>query len=225
MSNRSIGLTETLHDYLLSVSLRETPVMRELREETARHPQANMQIAPEQGQFMALLVRLLGAGRTLEIGAFTGYSAIAVARALPDDGRIVTCDVSEEYTAIARRYWKKANVEDKIELRLAPAIETLDALLAGGLSDYGGRDTFDFSFIDADKTNYDAYYERSLQLVRPGGLIAFDNTLWDGKVADETAQDADTRALRALNKKLYADERIDLSLVPIADGLTLCRKR
>lgn len=220
MSNRSIGLDARLHDYLLSVSLRDTPVMRELREETAQHPQANMQIAPEQGQFMALLVRMLGAMKTLEVGAFTGYSALAVAQALPEDGNVITCDVSEEYTSIARRYWEKADVQNKIDLRLGPAVETLDALLADG---HAG--TLDFTFIDADKINYAAYYERALHLTRPGGVIAFDNTLWDGKVADASIQDADTEALRRLNEQLYADDRIDISLVPIADGLTLCRKR
>ena len=220
MSNRSIGLDETLHEYLLSVSLRETDAMRALRKETAQQPRSNMQIAPEQGQFMAFLVRLMGARRALEVGTFTGYSALAVAQALPDDGGLITCDVSDEYTAVARRYWEEAGVTDKIDLRLAPAIETLDGILAGG-----GGGTFDFVFIDADKTSYDVYYERSLELLRPGGCIAIDNTLWSGDVARPDVRDDDTEALRALNEKLHGDERIDLSLFPIADGLTLCRRR
>ncbi len=179
-----------------------------------------MQIAPEQGQFMALLIQLIGATKTLEIGVFTGYSSLCVALALPPTGKIVACDVSEEYTAIARRYWQKAGVTDKIDLRLAPALETLDQLLASGQAE-----TFDFAFIDADKENYDHYYERSLQLVRPGGLIAIDNVLWFGQVADPQVQDNNTLALRALNDKLHHDERVTLSLVPIGDGLTLALKR
>lgn len=220
MSTRTLGLEAPLYDYLLSVSLREAPVLARLRTETASHPKVNMQIAPEQGQFMALLVRLIGARHCIEIGVFTGYSSLAVALALPDGGRIVACDVSDEYTAVARRYWAEAAVQDKVDLRLAPAAETLRGLIAAGES---GR--YDFAFIDADKGGYAEYYERLLALLRPGGLIAVDNTLWGGSVADAADQDPDTRAIRAFNEKLHADERVDLSLVPIGDGLTLARKR
>lgn len=221
MSNRTINLDDRLHEYLLSVSLREPEVLRRLREETAAMPEHNMQIAPEQGQFMALLVQLSGARRALEIGTFTGYSSLAIAMAMPDDGRVLCCDNSKKYTDVARRYWDDAGVARKMELRIAPALETLDELLR----DPENQGSFDFAFIDADKTNYDNYYERCLDLMRFGGLIAFDNTLWDGQVADPAETDDDTVALRILNRKLHADKRIDLSLVPIGDGLTLCRKR
>jgi predicted O-methyltransferase YrrM len=220
MSKKSLGLDNQLYDYLLSVSLREPDILRQLREETTRHPAAIMQIAPEQGQFMALLVQLLGATKTLDIGVFTGYSSLSVALALPPNGKIIACDVSEDDTAIARRYWQAAGVADKIDLRLAPALDTLDELLASGQAG-----TFDFAFIDADKRNYDAYYERSLQLIRPGGLIAIDNVLWAGRVADPQEQDNQTNTIRAFNEKLHHDERVTLSLVPIADGLTLALKR
>ncbi|MEH2165391.1 MAG: class I SAM-dependent methyltransferase [Nostoc sp.] len=220
MPKQSIGLDNQLYNYLLSVSLREPEILGRLRQETANHPRSVMQISPEQGQFMSLLVQLIGAKKTLEVGVFTGYSSLSVALALPPDGKIIACDVSEEFTAIARRYWQEAGVADKIDLRLAPALETLDGLLATGQAE-----TFDFAFIDADKENYDAYYERSLQLVRPGGLIAIDNVLWSGQVADEQNQDEGTQAIRALNEKLHHDERISLSLVPIGDGLTLAIKR
>ena len=220
MSNRTIDLTDTLYDYLLSVSLRETDLQRRLREETSTLSMARMQISPEQGQFMALIARLVAARRCLEVGVFTGYSSLAVALALPEDGRIVACDVSEEWTAIARRYWAAAGVADRIDLRLAPAIDTLDALIAAG--DAG---TYDLAFIDADKTSYLAYYERALVLLRPGGLLMTDNTLWSGRVADPEVGDADTVALRHYNEHLHRDARIDLSLVPIGDGLTLARKR
>lgn len=220
MSPRTIAMTDEIHDYMLKVSLRESEVMRRLREETQQRSDANMQIAPEQGQFMALLAELIGARRCIEIGTFTGYSALAVAGVLPEDGKIICCDVSEEYTAIARRYWQEAGVADKIELRLAPAQQSLDALLGEELAG-----AFDFIFVDADKEGYDGYYERGLKLLREGGLIAFDNVLWNGKVADPGQDDADTRALRALNEKLGKDERISLSMVPIGDGLTLARKR
>ncbi|MFN2229894.1 MAG: class I SAM-dependent methyltransferase, partial [Anaerolineae bacterium] len=211
--------TDALYDYMLDVSLREPDVLRQLREETARHVMAECQISPEQGQFMALLVKLIGAKRTLEIGVFAGYSAAWVALALPDDGQVIACDVSEEWTAIARRYWKKAGIADKIDLLLAPAVETLESLVQTGQ-----ENSFDFAFIDADKANYDAYYEYCLKLVRPGGLIALDNTLAQGRVlTDLTSEYA--RAVRALNEKLHADTRVDISLVPIADGLTLARKR
>ena len=220
MPKQSIGLDNQLYNYLLSVSLREPEILEKLRQETANHPRSGMQISPEQGQFMSLLVQLIGAKKTLEVGVFTGYSSLSVALALPADGKIIACDVSEEFTAIARRYWQEAGVANKIDLRLAPALETLDQLLATGQAE-----TFDFAFIDADKENYDGYYERSLQLIRPGGLIAIDNVLWSGQVADEQNQDESTQAIRALNEKLHHDERVTLSLVPIADGLTLAIKR
>jgi caffeoyl-CoA O-methyltransferase len=220
MSSLPTELTPQLHEYLLNVSLRETPLLRRLREETAKHPRSNMQISPEQGQLMALLVELLGARRTIEVGVFTGYSSLVVALALPSEGRIVACDVSDEYTRVARRYWKEAGVEKKIDLRLAPATETLDALLKDGQAG-----TYDFAFIDADKENYGAYYERCLHLLRPGGLIAIDNVLWHGAVADQKVNDLDTLAIRELNARLRQDERVTLSLVPVGDGLTLARKR
>jgi len=220
MTNRSISLTDSLYEYLLSVSLREPHLLRRLREETAALPNARMQIAPEQGQFMALLVQLAGARRCLEVGVFTGYSSLAVALALPDDGRIVACDVSEEWTTVARRYWSAAGVAHKIDLRLAPALETLAGLLGAGEAG-----SYDFAFLDADKENYPSYYERLLELLRPGGLIVADNTLWSGRVADPANDEASTVALRRFNEQLHRDERIDLSLVPIGDGLTLARKR
>jgi caffeoyl-CoA O-methyltransferase len=219
MSNRTIAVDDALYAYLLGASLREHPQLAALREATRTHPQVGMQIAPEQGQLMALLVKLLGARRTIEIGVFTGYSALAVALALPDDGRVLACDISAEFTRIAQPYWQRAGVAHKIELVLAPALQTLDARLAQGEA---GR--YDFAFIDADKTGYEGYYERCLQLLRAGGLIAVDNVLWNGAVALPSS-DRDTLALQAFNGKLHADQRIDLSLVPIGDGLTLARKR
>jgi predicted O-methyltransferase YrrM len=219
MSNRTLNLDDTLYQYVLSHSVREHPAQAALREATRSHPHAGMQISPEQGQLMALLVRLMGARRTIEIGVFTGYSALTVALALPDDGTVLACDISEDYVRVGRPHWQAAGVAHKIDLRLAPALQTLDAQLAEG-----GAGRFDFAFIDADKTGYDAYYERCLQLLRPGGLIAIDNTLWSGAVA-RPADDKDTLALQALNDKLHADERVDLSLLPISDGLTLLRKR
>jgi caffeoyl-CoA O-methyltransferase len=219
MSTKTITLTESLHHYLLSVSLREPPILARLREETAQHPLANMQIAPEQGQFMALLVRLMEAKKCLELGVFTGYSALSVALALPPDGKLIACDVNEEWTSMARRYWQEAGVAHKIVLRIAPALETLDKLLANGEAG-----SFDFVFIDADKENYTNYYERSLELVRHGGLIVIDNVLWSGRVADPNAQDMDTVAIRHFNTKLHLDERIALSMLPLADGLTLAYK-
>lgn len=220
MSNKTLNLTHQLYDYLIAQSLREPDILAQLRAETAQHPMAQMQISPEQGQLMALLVQLLGAKKTLEVGVFTGYSALVVALALPAEGQVIACDVSEEYTAIARRYWEAAGVADKIDLRIGPAIATLDQLLADGQAN-----TFDFAFIDADKSSYANYYERSLQLVRPGGLIAIDNVLWSGRVADPEVQDNRTKSIRAFNTKLHEDDRITLSLVPIADGLTLALKR
>lgn len=220
MTRRTNNLPEELYAYILDVSLREPPVMKRLREETAPLEKANMQIGPEQGQFMSFLVELMGARNVLEVGTFTGYSALAVALALPDDGRLVACDISEEWTTIARRYWEEAGVAHKIDLRLAPAVETLDGLLTEGCAG-----TFDFAFIDADKEGYDMYYERALELTRTGGLIALDNTLWEGKVVDPAATDVDTEAIRAINAKLAEDERVTLSLLPVGDGLTLARKR
>lgn len=223
MSNRTIQVDDRLYDYLLAHSSREDDLLRRLRAETAKMPMARMQIGPEQGQFMALLTELTGAKRAIEVGTFTGYSSICVARALPKDGKLICCDVSEEYTAVARKYWAEAGLTEKIELKLAPATETLDALLAAG-----GANTYDLGFIDADKENYDQYYERLLQLIRPGGLIMIDNVLWGGDVADPTIGDADnkdTAAIRRLNAKVVRDERVSMSLVPIGDGLTLARKR
>jgi caffeoyl-CoA O-methyltransferase len=219
MTHRSLNVDATLYQYIVDQSIREHPAQTALRAATASHPHAGMQISPDQAQFMALLVRLILARRTIEIGVFTGYSALSVALALPDDGRVLACDISDEYTRVGRPFWEQAGVADKIDLRLAPALETLDAELAAGAA---GR--YDFAFIDADKTGYDAYVERCLQLLRPGGLIAIDNTLWSGAVA-RPSQSADTAALQQLNAKLHHDERIDLSLLPIGDGLTLARKR
>jgi len=220
MSNIHTPVTKELWDYIRQVSLREPDVLRRLREATAPHPEVSCQIAAEQGQFMALLIRLLGAKRALEIGTFTGYSSTAVALAMPDDGRLIACDQSREWTDMARRFWREAGVEHKIELRLGPAIRTLDQLLAEGRAG-----TFDFAFIDADKTNYDGYFERALHLVRTGGLIAIDNVLWHGQVNDPAVNEPDTLAIRTLNRKLHHDERIWLSMVPIGDGLTLALKR
>jgi predicted O-methyltransferase YrrM len=219
MPERFLQLDATLYRYVLEHSLREHPALAALREATRPHPHAGMQISPEQGQLMALLVRLIGARRTIEIGVFTGYSALAVALALPEDGRVLACDNNEQYTRVGRPYWEQARVAHKIDLRLAPALATLDEAIAAGEA---GR--FDFAFIDADKTAYDAYYERCLRLVRTGGLIALDNTLWYGRVA-QRSDDPDTLALQALNDKLHADARIDLALLPFSDGLTLARKR
>lgn len=199
--------------------IRENDVLRELREETAKLEMAAMQISPDQGQFMAFMVKLIGARNILEVGTFTGYSALAMAQATDKDCKIICCDVSEEWTSVAKNYWKKSGVEQKIELRLAPALETLQQLIKESMTQ------LDFSFIDADKANYDAYYEACLSLTRPGGIIAIDNVFWGGSVVDETQQDEDTKAIRALNKKLKTDERIDLSIVPIGDGLTLVSKR
>jgi predicted O-methyltransferase YrrM len=219
MSNKTFT-SDSLYEYILSASLREPEILQKLRQETASHPMSQMQIAPDQGQFMALLVQLMQAKKVLEVGVFTGYSSLAVALALPPDGKLIACDVSEEYTAIARRYWEMAGVADKIHLHIAPALETLDQLLANGEAN-----TFDFAFIDADKSNYPGYYDRALQLVRPGGLIAVDNVLWSGRVADPQEKDNRTEAMRAFNQKLHQDERILPCLLPIADGLTLALKK
>ena len=220
MTNSTIALGDKLQRYLIEHNLREPQVLARLRQVTASLPQAGMQLAPEQGQFMQLLVRLLGARRCLEVGTFTGYSALAVALALPGDGELIACDVSVEWTQVARQYWHEAGVDGRIDLRLAPALETLEGLL-----DAGRGSTFDFAFIDADKGNYVAYYERVIELLRPGGLLAVDNALWDGRVADPGENDADTNAIRALNDRVHRDERVDASLVPIGDGLLLARKR
>jgi len=217
---KDLGLSPKLYDYLLKNSLREAEVLQQLREETAQHRAAIMQIAPEQGQFMALLVQLLGAKRTLEVGVFTGYSSLVVAMALPEEGRVVACDVDPEATAIAQRYWQAAGVAHKIDLRLAPATETLDQLIAEGQAG-----SFDFAFIDADKRNYPRYFEQCLQLIRPGGLIAVDNVLWAGRVVESDSDDKRTQAIRAFNRALHQDERVSLSLLPVADGLTLAMKR
>ena len=220
MSSRTIVLNDALYEYLLSVSLREPDVLCRLREETAKMPQHNMQISPEQGQFIALLVELTGARKCLEVGTFTGYSTLSVALALPEDGQIVACDISEEFTSRAKPYWQEAGVAGKIDLRLGPALETLDALIADGESG-----AFDFAFIDADKVNYQGYFQRALDLIRRGGLILVDNVLWSGAVVDLARDDEDTEAIRAFNQARAGDPRISLSLVPIGDGLTLARKR
>ena len=219
MSKRTLTVDDRLYKYLLKVSLREPVIQRRLRSETAKHALSNMQIAPEQGQFMAFLVELMGVSRALEIGTYTGYSSLWIASAMPAHGRLICCDISEEWTAVARRYWAAADVDNKIELRLAPATDTLDALLATGQAG-----SFDFAFIDADKQNYQNYFDRCLKLLRSGGLIAVDNTLWDGAVADPKNHEPDTLAIRVFNEKLHADERISISLVPIGDGLSLARK-
>ena len=220
MSNQTLPLDDRLYRYLVDHSVHEPEVLVALRHETAQHPMAQMQIAPEQGQLMALLVQLLGVTKALEVGVFTGYSALRVALALPPEGKLVACDVSEEYTAIARRYWEQAGVANKIDLRIGPATETLDQLIQSGEAN-----SFDFAFIDADKSSYPTYYEQALQLVRPGGLIALDNMLWSGQVADPAVQDKRTNVLRDLNAAIHRDSRVVASLVPIADGLTLAMKQ
>lgn len=219
MSVATIAMTDALYDYLLRTTVREPEVLQRLRAETARLPTGGMQISPEQGQLMRLLIELSGARRALEVGVFTGYSSTCVALALPADGQLVACDISREWTNVARRYWQQAGVAAKIELHLQPALLTLDALIAEGQSG-----SFDFAFIDADKTAYDAYYERCLTLLRPGGLLGVDNSLWSGAVADESDQRENTCAIRALNAKIASDSRVSASLVPIGDGLYLARK-
>lgn len=220
MSNASLGLPPDLQTYLVEHGAREPEILKRLREETALLPQHDMQIAPEQGAFMSLLVRLIDARRCIELGTFTGYSSLAVALALPVDGRVVCCDVSEEWTSVARRYWSEAGVADRVDLRLGPALETLDELLAGGATG-----TFDFAFIDASKREYPEYHERILKLLRQGGLAVYDNVLWAGGVIDESMTDEDTLGVRRLNDRLLRDERVDISMIPVADGLTLVRKR
>jgi predicted O-methyltransferase YrrM len=220
MSNRTLVIDDHLYQYLLKHSVRETPVMRELRELTLKHEMARMQIAPEQGQFMALLVELLAAGKIIEIGTFTGYSALCMAQAMRSGGRLVCCDLNEEWTAIGLPFWQRAGVRGRIDLRIGPALETL-----AGLIESGETGSFDIAFIDADKTNYSNYYERCLELLRPGGLMMCDNTLWSGSVADPANHDEDTVALREFNNLLHEDPRVSISLIPIGDGLTLARKR
>jgi O-methyltransferase len=216
---RPTPLTDRLYEYALSVGLREPEAFRALREETAKLPDAEWQIAPEQGPLLALLVQLLGAKKCVEVGTFTGYSAAWVASVLPADGKIVCCEVEEKFAAVARKHWAAAGLSDKIELRTGPAHNTLAAMLGAGEAG-----TFDYAFIDADKGRYNLYYERCLSLLRPGGLVAIDNTLWDGKVADPSVTDPDTVAIRALNEKVFKDARVSLSFLPFADGLTLARK-
>lgn len=220
MSSYTLNLTKKLYQYILDASLRESKILEELRYETAKLPSARMQISPEQGQFMALLIELISAKKTLDIGVYTGYSALAVALALPSDGRVVACDIDAKITQTAKEFWKKAGVENKIDLHIAPAQQTLEALISNGEAN-----TFDFGFIDADKSNYENYYELALQLLRPGGLIMIDNTLWGGDVIDPNINDNATRAIRAINEKLHHDNRITLSMIPLGDGVTLARKK
>jgi predicted O-methyltransferase YrrM len=220
MSNRTLTLSPSLYEYLCEVSLREPKLLTRLRNETAQDSGATMQISPEQGQFMALLVELTRARNILEIGTYTGYSSLCMALALPEDGRIVCCDTSETWTNVARRYWLEAGVEDKIRLHLAPALETLHKLLQ-----QGAAETFDIAFIDADKENYSVYYELCLKLLRPGGLLLTDNTLWSGRVTDAGDRSVDTEAIRRFNALLHEDDRISLSLLPLGDGLTLALKK
>jgi caffeoyl-CoA O-methyltransferase len=219
MARRSLELDDRLYDYLVQFGTRESDLLKDLRNETAKLPGAGMQIGPEQGAFMGLLVELIGVRRALEIGTFTGYSSLCIAGAMPADGKLICCDVSEEYTKVARDYWRRAGLESKIELRLGPAVATLDALIQADV------EPFDFAFIDADKTNYSNYYDRAMKLVRSGGLIAIDNVLWGGDVANPAENDEDTQAIRAVNEMVRNDERVTLALAPIGDGLTLARKR
>jgi predicted O-methyltransferase YrrM len=220
MSRRTTPLTEQLYDYFLEMSVRESDVHRRLREETAKLDGADMQISPEQGQFMTLFVGAMGARKAIEIGTFTGYSALCVAQGLTDDGELIALDIDEEWPSFGKRYWAEAGVGHKIEFRPGPAVDSLDALI-----EEGREGEFDFVFIDADKRNQEAYYERALRLVRKGGVIAVDNTLWDGKVADPSVHDESTKAIRGFNATVIDDGRVSLSLVPIGDGLTLLRKR
>ncbi len=220
MARDQVGIPPDVYAYLLRYGVHEPPVLARLREETDSHPRRQMQIGPEQGQLLRLLVELVGAKRCLEIGTFTGYSSLSVALALPPGGSIVCCDVSEEFTAIARRYWAEAGVADKVDLRIGPAVDTLDALLAGGEAG-----TFDLAFIDADKGNYPNYWDRCIRLVRSGGVLCVDNVLWSGAVADPADQSADTNAIRALNERVHGDDRVTAVTLPIADGMTIARVR
>ncbi len=220
MFKNTLGLPDQLHDYILDNSLKELPILAELRQETEHHKQARMQISPDQGQLIALLIRLMSARRVLEIGVFTGYSSLTIALALPADGVLVACDISEEYTAIAKRYWRQAGVQSKIDLRIAPALETLDSLLESGQAE-----TFDFAFVDADKANYANYYDRALKLLRPGGLMAIDNVLWSGRIADPQSTDKIVQTMRIFNEKVAQDDRVQVSLLPLGDGITLALKK
>ncbi|VAX10915.1 Uncharacterized SAM-dependent O-methyltransferase [hydrothermal vent metagenome] len=229
MNKSHFQIPDELYNYILTASLREHEVLKALREETAKDPAAIMQIPPEQGQFMALLLKLISAKKTLELGTFTGYSALSAALAMPDDSLTISCDINADWTNLARKYWKKAGVDKKIELRLGPALDSLDELIHDGQSN-----TFDFAFIDADKINYDGYYEKSLTLLRPGGLIALDNVFLFGSVIESAflredlktkISEDDIQAMRCLNIKIKQDERVDISMLPVADGLTLVRKR
>ncbi len=220
MFKNTLGLPDQLHDYILDNSLKELPILAELRQETEHHKQARMQISPDQGQLIALLIRLMSARRVLEIGVFTGYSSLTIALALPTDGVLVACDISEEYTAIAKRYWRQAGVQSKIDLHIAPALETLDSLLQSGQAE-----TFDFAFVDADKANYCNYYDRALELLRPGGLMAIDNVLWSGRIADPQSTDKIVQTMRIFNEKVAQDDRVQVSLLPLGDGITLALKK
>jgi len=220
MFKNTLGLPDPLHDYILDNSLKELPILAELRQETQQHKQARMQISPDQGQLISLLIRLMSARRVLEIGVFTGYSSLTIALALPIDGVLVACDISEEYTAIAKRYWQQAGVQDKIDLRIAPALQTLDSLLESGQAE-----TFDFAFVDADKANYSNYYDRALKLLRPGGLMAIDNVLWSGRVADPQSTDKIVQTMRVFKQKVAQDDRVQVSLLPLGDGITLALKK
>ena len=220
MSSSTLQLNEKVHDYLLGHSLRESTVCQQLREETKPMKMGMMQVSPEQGQFMAFLVELTGTRKAVEVGTFTGYSALCVAQALPEEGTLVCCDVSEEWTAVGKKYWEQAGVSDRIDLRIGPAVDTLKAMC-----DSGEEGSFDFGFIDADKTNYQYYYEHVLALLRSGGLLLIDNVLWGGSVANPEKTDKDTEAIRALNTFLHHDDRVSLSMLPVGDGLTLALKR
>ena len=220
MSSSTVGLSNELRKYMLDVSFRDDDILRQLREETSTLKEAQMQISPEQGALLSILTKILNAKKTLDIGVFTGYSSLVVARELPNDGLVVACDTSIEWTSIAKKYWKLAGVDNKVDLHLAPAIETLEKLIEDGQGS-----TYDFSFIDADKINYQSYYENSLILVKPGGIIAVDNVLWSGQVIDESDSEPATRAIRSFNEKLYQDDRVSISMVPIGDGLTLAYKK
>lgn len=220
MSAYMLTYSEELAAYLRNTGQRDTDVLKALREETAKLPMGLMQISQEQGAFMSNLMRMINARKTIEVGTFTGYSALVVASALPEDGRVIACDVSDEWTRLGRKYWEQAGVAGKIDLILRPATETMDDLI-----EQGEAGTFDFAFIDADKSNYDNYYERALVLLRKGGVVAIDNVLWSGAVVDDSRQDDDTRAIRALNQKIHDDERVDVNMLPIGDGLTLAVKR
>lgn len=218
-SKNMTKMTDQLYNYMIEISLREAAILAELREVTEKLPHSNMQISPEQGQFLALLVKLINAKNTLDIGVFTGYSALVVALALPKDGKVIACDIDKDTTNIAKQFWRKAKVAEKIDLKIAPALETLDKLISEGK-----QNSFDFAFIDADKENYPAYYEKCLILIRSGGLIAIDNMFRDGAIADKTKHDKFCTATRALQKTILKDKRVDESLVPIRDGLMLARK-